>query len=87
MFSQLRLLERWHQLAGAIKALTALAVTVALSLADFYDVVPLQPLLTEVLGDHAATKLAFYLPIIFATLRYVSTNQVKWQHGDDKEPV
>jgi hypothetical protein len=84
MFAQLRLQERCHQFAGGIKAVAALAVTVALSLADFYDVVPLQPVLTELLGEHAATKLALYLPVIFAILRYVSTTEVHWHHHDEE---
>lgn len=83
MIGQLRLRERWSQVAGALKALAALVLTVALALADYYDAVPLKPLLEAAFGADAATKLTVFLPIVFGTLRYVSTNQIKWHHHEE----
>jgi hypothetical protein len=82
MLDRLRFQERCHQFAGGIKALAALGFTVGLALADYYDAVPLTGALTTLFGADAATKLAVILPIIFGTLRFVSTNQVKWHHHD-----
>lgn len=80
--------DRIFQVAGSVKALLAILLTVGLAAADYWDAIPMQAALQQVLGDNAATKLAFWLPIVFGTLRYVSTNQVKWQHkpGADGEP-
>jgi hypothetical protein len=78
-----RLCERMQQVAGGLKALAALLLTVALALADYYDAVPLRPVLDALFGDKGASKLVVYLPIVFGTLRYVSSNQLKWQ---SKEP-
>lgn len=81
MFAHLRMRERWAQFAGGVKALLALGLTVALACADYWDAVPLQPLLQQLFGDNAATKLTVFLPIIFGTLRFVSSNRDRW-HGD-----
>ena len=86
MLDHARVLERCHQVAGGVKALAALAFSVGLAMADYYDAVPLQPLLQHAFGADAATKIALFAPIIFGTLRYVSTNQIKWQHEEHKEP-
>lgn len=83
MLDHLRLQERCHQFAGGIKALAALGITIGLAFADYYDAVPLAPALTTLFGADAATKLAVVLPIVFGTLRFVSTNQIKWHHHDD----
>lgn len=79
MFAQ-RLRERCSQFAGSVKALLALGFTVALASADYYDAVPLQPLLQQLFGEQAATKLAVFLPIIFGTLRYVSSHRDQDNH-------
>lgn len=68
--------DRLHNVAGALKALAAILITVVLAAADYYDAIPLGPLLQQYLGDQAATKIALWAPILFGTLRYVSTNQV-----------
>jgi hypothetical protein len=86
MLERFRIGERCHQFAGGIKALAALAFTVGLAFADYYDAVPLAPALTQLFGADAATKLTLVLPIVFGTLRFVSTNQVKWHHHDDDCP-
>lgn len=83
MFLQLRVADRCHQFAGGIKALAALGLSVGLALAEYYDTVPLQPILTQVFGEGAAAKICLFLPVVFGTLRYVSTNQVKWHHEDE----
>lgn len=79
-----RISERCHQVAGGLKALAALVLTIGLAAADYYDAVPMASILKQVFGDNAAEKLAIWLPIIFGTLRYVSTNQVRWQHSTDE---
>lgn len=76
--------ERWSQIAGNIKATLAIVVTVALASADYYDAIPLQPLLQQLFGEHAATKLTIYLPIIFGTLRFVSSrSSARQEHEQD----
>ncbi len=75
MFSWLQ--DRIFQMAGSVKALLAVLLTVALLAADYWDAIPLQPLLQQYLGDDVAGKLSLWLPILFGTLRYVSTNQVQ----------
>lgn len=75
--------DRVFQVAGGLKALAALVLSVGLAMASFYDMVPLQPVLMELFGEHAAAKIALFAPIVFGTLRYVSTIQVK---TDTQEP-
>jgi len=79
-----RVRERWSQIAGNVKASLAIIVTVALAAADYYDTIPLQPLLQQLLGEHAATKLTVYLPIIFGTLRFISARSSE-RHAHEED--
>jgi hypothetical protein len=81
MFS-LRFRDFVFNVAGAFKALAALLFTVALAVADWYDVVPLRPVLEQLFGGDVAAKVAIYVPLVFGTLRYISTTQLK-HHRDE----
>lgn len=78
-----RLNERWHQVAGGLKLLAAWVLTLGLAAADYYDAAPFLPLIKHAFGDNVEAQLAIWLPIIFGTLRYVSTTQIKWCHEEE----
>jgi hypothetical protein len=61
-----------------LKTLGVAAVFILLGLADWYDIVDIKPLLTMVLGDNVAAKIMVVLPVLFGTLRFVSSGAVKW---------
>lgn len=68
-----------------LKTLLAAALFIVLGLADYFDAVPIQPLLNLMFGENVAAKLMVVLPIVFATLRFVTSGKVRWMR-DNKEP-
>jgi hypothetical protein len=79
----------WHKrCADAVRGLRTLitaAALIGLGLADYYDTVNVKPVLDQLFGADQSAKLMIFLPIIFGTLRFVTSGKVRW-FKKDQEP-
>ena len=74
--------RRFYEAVDGLKTLGTAAIIFALGLADYLDVVNVRPVLEYLLGDNLAAKIMIALPIIFGTLRFVTSGKVRWFRGD-----
>lgn len=84
-----RLGQVWNAVKEAVDGLKTLGVSamfLALGLADYYDVVNVKPMLDYVLGEDKASKIMVFLPIIFATLRFMTKDRPRWMRRRDDAP-
>lgn len=71
----------WNIVTRAVDGLKTLgiaAIFFLLGLADYFDIVNIKPVLDLVLGEDRSAKIMVVLPIVFATLRFVSTGAPRW---------
>jgi hypothetical protein len=71
--------------ARGLKTLLAAALFFGLGLADYFDAVNVRPLMDQALGENKSAKVMLFLPIVFATLRFLTSGKVRW-FNRDKEP-
>lgn len=67
-----------------LKTLVAAAAFILLGLADYTQVVNLQPLLQLVFGENIAAKIMILMPIVFGTLRFVTDGRVRFMRAKDE---
>lgn len=75
----------WGAVDG-LKTLGAALLFVGLGLADYFDVVNVKPILDQVLGEDKAAKLMLIMPIVFGTLRFMTSGRVRFFRKPDCEP-
>lgn len=71
----------WNAIKDAVDGLKTLgtaAIFILLGLADWYDVVDVKPALTALFGEDRGAKLMVLLPLVFASLRFVSNGAPRW---------
>lgn len=73
----------WGKLDG-LKTFLASGVFILLGVADYFDAVNVRPVLDQALGEDKSAKIMVFLPIVFATLRFVTKNPPRWmrRHRD-----
>lgn len=79
----------WDKVTSAADGFKTLGVSViffALGLADYLDVVNVKPMLDYLLGDDKASKVMIFMPIIFATLRFLTKDRVRFMRRHDADP-
>jgi len=86
-----RLRQLWNDVTNAVDGLKTLGVSaifLLLGVADYLDVVNVKPALDYILGDDKASKIMVFMPIVFATLRFVTTGRPRFmRHKDGDDPV
>lgn len=67
-----------------LKTLITAALFIGLGLADYFDVVNVKPVLDSLFGENTAAKLMIFLPVVFGTLRFVTSGRVRWLKDDNQ---
>lgn len=75
----------WEAVDG-LKTLGAALVFVGLGLADYFDVVNVRPVLDQLLGEDKAAKLMVIMPVVFGTLRFMTSGKVRWFRDRREQP-
>lgn len=73
----------WEAVDG-LKTLGAAVLFAGLGLADYYDVVNVKPVLDQIMGENAAAKVTILLPVVFGTLRFMSSGKVRWMRRGEQ---